>query len=1166
MAWPATASAVRWRRLFDRRSQFASFAAVAWLSLAVSLCAQTSADLARDFQQPPNSARPWINWFWMDGNITREGITADLEAMQRVGLGGVLIMDVTQSIPPGPVRFGTPEWFGMFTHATQEATRLGMELAMHNAPGWCGSGGPWVTPELAMQRVTWVQTNLTGPLAYDGPLPALPKVRDFRRDIAVLAFPTLAGDGARPPNFQPAITASGRPPFNGRAIVDQDRNTTASLPGPTPRQPQFIQLSFAVPYVADRFELVGAGKPQTFAGALQVSDDGKSYRALREFTFRGRSLSLGVETSSARHFRWLFTRSEPLGTPIELAECELTPMFRLNAFAAKSGLGPPPKPTTNAPIVPPGSIIPLAQTFDVTTNLDAAGRFRWDVPAGQWTLLRIGHVPTGRENVPPQPEGRGLECDKLSRAAVEAHFAGFIGKLAGESGRARPRGFSFTHIDSWEIGYQNWTPLFREEFRQRRGYDPVRYLPAFSGRVVESVEVSERFLWDVRRTITELVSENYAAHMNRLAQRHGLRLSIEAYSSLGGGPFDSLDYGGQVDVPMGEFWNEGDDPIGLHFCRMMASAAHTHGKRIVAAEAFSAWPNESKWLEHPAALKRIGDAAFCEGVNRFVLQSHALQPWLNRQPGMTFGLWGLHYDRNQTWWEQSRPWHEYLARCQFMLQRGLLVADVAYLAEEGGFAELPTRNRLALPMPAGRDYDLLSPKVLLDQAKVKDGRLTLADGMSYRVLVLATNETMTPQLLRKLRDLVNAGATVLGAPPRTSPSLAGFPACDADVRRLAMELWSDCDGRTVMEHRLGQGRLIWGRSIEEVLREVKLPPDFQHVGRIAGQPLRYVHRTEGNAEIYFVANPNSNSVSADCSFRVTGKRPELWWPETGRTEHAAVWTEQGSVTRLPLTLETLGSVFVVFRESSSNADPIRFITRNGTLLPLAQPTLDGEGRPQLIVREAGRYELRTASGKTIRAEVAALPKSIALTGPWDLRFPRGWGAPEQVTLERLISWSAHRDPGVRYFSGTASYGKDFALPANSLVPGRRWWLDLGAVEVIAEVALNGHPLGVLWKPPYRVDATDALKAGQNALEIKVVNRWPNRLIGDEQLPDDCRWRPESTGQALFEWPAWLREGKPSPTGRFTFTTWKHWFKDSALLASGLLGPVELMPIERVSPQ
>lgn len=1011
-----------------------------------------------------------------------------------------------------------------------------------------------------------MKTNLVGPLAYDGPLPALPKVRDFGRDIALLAFPTLAGDGAVPPNFKPTTTASVKPPFSGSALVDRDFTTSVTIPAPKPRQPQFIQYSFAEPFVADRFELAGTAKPQTFAGALQVSDDGKSFRTVREFTFRGRSLSLGLETTRARHFRLSFTQSEPPGSPIELAGWELTPIFRLDSFAAKSGLGPPSKPATHALIVPPGSVIPLAQTLDVTTNLDAGGRFRWQVPSGQWTVLRVGHIPTGRENVPPQPEGRGLECDKLSRTAVEAHFDSFIGKLAGESGHAKPGAFSFTHIDSWEVGYQNWTPLFREEFHQRRGYDLVRYLPAFGGRVVETLEVSERFLWDVRRTIAELVTGNYAAQMNRLAHRHGLRLSLEAYSSLGGGPFDSLDYGGQVDVPMGEFWNEGDDPNVFYFCRMMASAAHTNGKRIVAAEAFSAWPNESKWLEHPAALKRIGDAAFCEGVNRFVLQSHALQPWLDRWPGMTFGYWGLHYSRNQTWWEQSRPWHEYLARCQFMLQRGVPVADVACLTEEGGFAELPTRERLALPMPAGRDYDLVSPKAVLDRMTVKDGGLALPDGMNYRVLVLATNETMTPQLLRKLRDLVNAGATILGPRPKESPSLTGHPACDDEVQRLAAELWGDCDGRTIKEHRAGLGRVVWGRSIEEALGEMKLPPDFQQLGRIAGQPLRYVHRTDGDTEIYFVANPNSNAVRAECAFRVSGKQPELWWPETGRLQRAGVWAEQGSLTRLPLNLEAVGSVFVIFRKPSAEGDPIQAVERNGVTIPALQIPLDEENQVQLQVTEAGRYELKSASGRTRSATVAAPPGALSLDGSWELQFPPGWGAPAQVKLDKLMSWTAHHEAGVRYFSGSAGYRKDFSMPANLLTTGRRWLLDLGGVEVIAEVRLNGKELGVLWKSPFRVDATDALKAGTNALEIKIVNRWPNRLIGDEQLPDDCRWRPENTGQALAEWPAWLRSGQPSPTGRFTFTTWKHWFKGSALLPSGLLGPVELRPIERISPQ
>ena len=1125
-----------------------------------------ASDWERQFKQPPATARPWINWFWMDGNITREGITADLEGMQRVGIGGVLIMDVTQNIPPGPVRFGTADWFAMLDHALAEAKRLGLAVNLHNAPGWCGSGGPWVTPDLAMQRVVWVGTNLVGPMMFEGPLPPLPKVREFNGDIAVLAFPTLAGDGAVPPDFKPRIVASSDAAFDGAKLLDRDPKTFVTLPAPTRRQPVSLQLEFNQPFTASRIELKGTDKPQVFEAALEASEDGKNFRLLREFTFSRRGVSLGFEAVSARLFRLSFKRVEPPATAIELSELELTPVFRLEAYAAKSGLGPPPKPQMSSVSVPAGSTIPLASILDLSTNLDAAGNLRWAVPPGMWTVLRMGHVPTGRENTPPQPEGRGLECDKLSSAAVEAHFANFIGKLAGPAGRERPGALSFTHIDSWEVGFQNWTPRFREEFARRRGYDPLRYLPAFSGRVVESVERSDRFLWDVRRTIADLVTENYAATMTRLSHRHGLKLSMEGYSSLGGGPFDSLDYGGQVDLPMGEFWNESDASVHFHPCRVMASAAHTHGRPIVAAEAFSAWPNESAWREHPGALKRLADAAFCEGVNLLVLQSHALQPWLNRRPGMTFGHWGLHYDRNQTWWEYSQPWHEYLARCQWLLQRGRAVTDVGYLTAEGGFAELPTRDRLVPAMPAGRDYDLISPAVVLESMSVQNERLTLPNGTNYRVLVLPPGETMTRRLLQKIGELVRAGATVVGARPRHSPSLTDYPKGDDQLRQLTDELWGDCDGGRVKEHGVGRGRIVAGRSLDEILAASGSPPDFQPVGNVIGEPLRYVHRVAAEGDIYFIANPNSHAVAVEGQFRVTGRQPEFWDAETGRIERAMIWTEQGNVTRVPVRLEPVASVFVVFRPPGATTDRGLTISRNGKTLATPPITLSEAGQPSWQVSEAGIYEFRTASGRVLRAEVGTIPKPVAISGPWELRFPPGGGAPERLTLDQLKSWSVHREAGVRFFSGTATYVKVFQMPPDQFAAQRHWFLDLGGVEVMAVVKLNDRNLGILWKPPFRIEVTDDLKPGNNLLEVQVVNRWPNRLIGDEQLPADRRWGMVGSEQPLAEWPSWLLENKPSPASRLTFTTWKHWHKDSPLLPSGLLGPVQLLAEEKITPK
>ena len=1062
----------------------------------ISLAAIAANDLAEKFAHPPGSARPWVYWFWLNGNITREGITADLEAMKRVGIGGVLIMEVDQGVPVGPVAFMGPQWRRLFQHVVAEARRLGLEVNLNNDAGWNGSGGPWIKPEQSMQKVVWGETNVAGPRQFAGTLPQPQTVAGFYRDITVLAFPT---PGAfRIDNIQ------------GKAAIER-------------------------------------------RGVAPASD-------------------------------------------------------------------------TN---LAPDMVIDRARLANLTAQMDKDGRLRWEVPAGQWTVMRFGHTSTGVMNAPSPESGRGLECDKLSQEGIEAQFAGMMGPLIDDVGRAAGRTLVATHIDSWENGSQNWTARMREEFQTRRGYDPLPFLPAISGRVVGSLEISERFLWDLRQTISELVVENYAGHLRTLAQRHGLRLSIEAY----GGPCDDLTYAGRADEPMCEFWIGGG---AFETCKAMASAAHTNGRRILGAEAFTADDRE-RWLQQPASMKALGDRAFCEGVNRFVFHRYAMQPWLSYKPGMTMGPWGVHYERTETWWEQSVPWHAYLSRCQFLLRQGLFVADICYLQPEESPQGFISHSR------HGFDYDNCTAEVVLRRMVVNQGQITLPDGMRYRLLVLPPVTTMTPPLLRKLKELVAAGATVVGPRPLKSPGLSGYPGCDQQVQECGAELWGDCDGKTVKEHAYGAGRIVWGFTPEEVLAKQGLPSDFN------GPPsVRWIHRRVGATDIYFVASSSPQATDAICAFRVSGKRPEFWQPETGRIERVAACEQADGITRIPIRFDASGSVFVVFRERQERFDPVVRLTRDdepilpapelkvplviqkavygvlndpsrtrdvraklqavvdsgessfqvarmaegddpavGVVKTLAveytaggRPCKAGGEDPQDIILIAsapaeliaevhcgaddrlqfeawqpGRYELRTASGRTVRCEARALPLASEIPGPWVVRFRPNWGAPERVSMDRLISWSEHSEPGVKYFSGAATYTMTISVPREFVGRDRRVDLDLGKVQVIAQVKLNGKDLGVLWKPPYRVDITRAVKAGANALEVKVTNLWPNRMIGDEQLPEDSLRNPDGT---LKEWPPWVREGKPSPTGRYTFTSWRLWRKDSPLLESGLLGPVRLV--------
>ena len=1005
-------------------------------------------DLARNFATPPASARPWVYWFQLSGNQTKEGITADLEAMARVGIGGVLYMEVNDGVPSGPVDYAGPLWRELFQHACKEARRLGLEINMNNDAGWCGSGGPWITPELSMQKVVWTETPVDGGKRMDLVPPQAGNAGNSSREIAVMAMPA--------PEGKPAI-------------------------GDIAGKASFI--------------------PQHF--------------------------------------------------PPQRAT------FAANAEAA------------------------IAHD----KILDLTGKTSWDVPPGKWLVIRFGHASTGTDNHPAPEPGRGLECDKFSKEAATVHYNGLMGKLVADNKSLSGRGkvLVSTHIDSWETGSQNWTPKMREEFKNRRGYDLLPFLPVFTGRIVGSVEVTERFLWDLRQTVSDLIVENYAGEFRRLANKDGLRLSIEAYDQT---PADEITYAGQADEPMGEFWktNGWNAPS----CTVMASAAHVYGHRILGAEAFTSTDME-RWLDHPGSIKSLGDWALCEGVNRFVFHRYAAQPWANVAPGMSMGPWGLHYERTQTWWEQSKAWHEYLARCQYLLRQGLFVADICYLQPEGAprrfwpppgaWAVAGDQNTVASNLRGGYNFDGCTPEVVLTRMSVENGRIMLPDGMSYRVLVLPRVETMTPRLLGKIKELVSAGATVFApTPPLKAPGLTGYPQCDADVKKLADEIWGGTPPPSELtERQLGKGRLIWGGGlapqppgvlnagvVHRWLEKNGVPPDF-----LADKRLRYIHRSVGHKDIYFVANPEPQFVEAVCTFRTTGRKPAAWFPETGRIEPISVFEETKGCTRIPLNFEPAGSLFVVFEK--------------GTVMPSAQIVNLARSKPddakparsdvaswpafdpvRLEASQNGTYPLTMADGTTREVAVAGLPDPVEIRGPWEISFAPGRGAPDKVVLAELVSWSEHSDQGVKYFSGAATYRKTFNSPPVLKPKGGNQtpviYLDLGKVAVMAEVSLNGKNLGVLWKAPYRVDISGAVKNGENILEIKVVNLWVNRMIGDELLPEDSE---RVDNRTLKQWPQWLQEGKPSPTGRYTFTSCRLWKKGEPLRESGLIGPVTLRIAVRV---
>ena len=1274
-------------------------------------------DLAKGFVQPPDSARPQTWWHWMSGNVTKEGITADLESMARVGIGGATLFNAGESLPHGPIQFNSPEWLGLVKHAAAEARRLGLELGIHNGPGWSNSGGPWNTPEHGMKMVVTSEKQVKGPTRFDGKLAQPPTQLGWYRDISVLAFRTPVGELTPMRDAAFKVTSSA---INQGAAKAADGNpgTSAILPLPKPNAPQFMQFEFAQPYTARMLTIQPGLGMQSCGGNIEVSDDGQAFRTVKVFEVVGERepCTFAFAPVTAKFYRLLFTKAN-------IAEMKQIPIAGVE-FSAKIGIenlvGKIYRERRNIRAdaglaVQPEEVVQGDQTVDISAKMTADGQLAWDVPAGDWTILRMGYTPNGRINVSAPTEGFGLECDKLSKEAAQAHWDGGMGKVLSELGPLAGKvksGLNSVLNDSYEVGTQNWTQNFKQEFQKRCGYDISRFLPVFSGRVVDSPEITERFMWDLRRTISDLFAENYSGQFRDMAHRAGLLYAVEPYGNC---PSDDMQYGSYADVPMSEFFVV----KGSGNARLASSIGHVYGRKYVGAESFTGQPHDSKWLNDPYSMKAQGDAVYCGGVNRFIFHRFAHQPWTDpaRLPGMTMGQWGTHLDRTVTWWEQGKDWMKYLARCQYLLQEGQFVADVCIYGGENA----PGGQVGPGDLPPGYDYDSCD-RGALSLMSVKDGRIVLPSGMSYRVLVLRSGKTMSPGVLKTIGKLVEAGATVVGPKPEMAPGLIGYPASDAEVKQLADAIWA---------------KGVLDQSSAKALAALKVKPDFVCANPAA--QLQYIHRSANGADLYFVSSQKMTSHEVECTFRVSGKVPEFWQPETGVIEKAPVYTEQNGSITVPLRFAPAGSVFVVFREASTSDHAVsvrRTVTqqanapaeqlailkaeygafgdtlgaecldvtavvkrmvKNGNLhipasndlagnpmgdkvkeiqidflvktekkslksdafidLPAGAEvikavygvindtpaterqivdvtaklaglvkdgalsvgvnndmvghdlaasmakelrveylyqgqhqktnarqnttlTLPGEeavllpayeifakkgGSLEIQASQPATFEIATAAGKTLKATVADIPKPLEITGPWELSFPPNWGAPAKVTLDKLISWTEHPDSGVKYFSGTATYLKTFAWDAKKQ-KSERYILDLGALKNIADVTLNGKSLGLLWKPPYRLDVTGALKTGKNTLQVKITNLWPNRLIGDEQLPADREWGGFWTGKCLKAWPQWLLDGKPSPTGRFTFTTWHHWNKDDEPLPSGLFGPVMIRSVVTVVAQ
>lgn len=1133
--------------------------------------AVTLESLAGQFQAPPSTARPFVWWHWMDGNVTKAGITADLEAMQRVGLGGAHIFNVSYQIPPGPIKFGSPEWLEMMRFATEEAHRLHLELAMHNCSGWSSSGGPWITPDHGMQKVVWSETRVKGPVHFKAIIPTakVEKFPDFYRDIATLACKTPPAERRTLADSKPKISTSGAG-LKSDKLEDLTRDFNLRFAAPSDAQPQFIQLEFAEPFSARSMLLDYTAGHGDVRCALQVSDDGKIFKTVSTTVIKIKGTpSIAFPEATGRYYRLLITGTPaPDSTELIIVGFDLLNGYRLPDWPTKAGFALWAGSETFLPAwdedAPQGTVYPREGVVDVSASLKG-NTLEWSVPEGNWTILRFGFAPNGRINTHPEKEGTGLEVDKMSRAALDNHFAGLIKEILHEMGPLVGDSFTTLLIDSYEVGPQNWTPRFNEEFKRLRGYDLTPYLLAFTGRIVDSNEVTERCLWDVRRTIADLYAENYYGYFRELCHQRGLVAAFEAYT----GPFSIMDSTDQADLPMGEFWTGGGYRKSNSRNRLLVSSAHLNGKSIVAAESYTSGWGEDRYTQHPYTLKSLGDFQFTEGINRFIFHRYAFQPWLGIAPGMTMGPWGLHLERTQTWWEQSRAWMAYLTRCQYLLQSGTSFADILVFAGEDAQAEARWGTATEPMVPQGYDFTFINTEQLM-KAKASERRITSSVGLAFKLIVLPEMNYCRPSIMQKLVELVKAGAVLVGPPPKRSPSLNDYPACDANLKATVADLWGGLDGKTITERPYGQGKVYWGQPLEAILKALQTPKDFSYTTE-QDATLVYKHRTTPAADIYFISNQSNNAFDLQGTFRVNGKTPYLWHSDSGAMEPAPIFSQaqEGGTTTLPLHLDPSGSIFVVFADAVHAEHVVAVANRDrppapDNTTPVFQ--LSTETQPWILhAWKPGNYEVQTSAGRVLRANVPSVGEPIVLNENWNVTFPPRLGAPPSVKLERLMDMSRHPVAGVRYFSGTAGYTTDIELRHGALTPTRDFYLDLGEVKNIAEVTVNGKDLGIFWKPPFRVLVTAALRAGTNRIEVRITNVWANRLIGDEQLPDDREWIAiPNRGWRMKAWPDWFVENKPRPSERIAFSTWRFYSKDDPLPESGLIGPVKLHTVEKVS--
>lgn len=1057
--------------------------------------------LKENFVTPKDDNTLWCYWYWVGDDISKDGITKDLEAMKEAGIGGALIGNINPDEKDGKVPMLSEDWWEHMVHAVNEGKRIGVDIGAFNCPGWSQSGGPWVTSDKAMRYVTYSEIKVEGgkPINLDLVKPAI----EFQ-DTYVLAFPSIALEeksmSSKNTNIKvlPSIA-------NTKNLIDNDKSSVASFS----KAVKDYQLDFEsnISIHARSLRIVPAKDVFKVKCEVLAEIDGE-YKTIKSFIIDRSKLTPNVgpdkyapvltalPETKATKFRIKFKLLQGVFESItypeskipkwSVSEITISEASGLEDYSNKSlgKMHPTPFPAWNSykwnqqKHVDASLSVAAKNVIDISDKMNADGRLNWEAPIGNWTIQRFGMTPTGTKNAPSAPQGKGYEVDKANKELIQFHYKKFIGEFLKRIPEESKSAFKYVIADSYEMGSQNWTDGYEAKFEAKFGYNPKKYLPVFTGRIVGSVEESERFLWDLRRSIADAVAYEYTGGLREASNKDNLQLWLENYGHWGF-PSEFLMYGGQSDLVSGEFWNEGS--LGNIECKSASSAAHIYGKNRVSAEAFTA--GHRSYVRHPAMLKKRGDWSFTEGINHIVLHLYIHQPDDNRVPGVN-AWFSTEFNRHNTWFKKSKSYFDYLRRAQHMLQQGQYAADVCYFIGE----DTPIMTGVRNPeLPDGYSYDYINAEVIMDRLSVKEGKFILPDGMSYSLMILPPFDNMRPELLEKIEALVSQGGKIYGQAPKKSPSLQNYPESDIKVKAIAEKMWGSSKKKLKV---YGQGAIVDGLELQDALTQLKIKKDVNLNGQ---EDVLWTHRTMQGMDIYFLTNQSDDAIQFTPSFRVSGMKPQLWDAITGEIKPLTEYTEADGRTSIPLKMEGLQSWFVVF--SNTYLENEEVINQNNF--------------PETQVVQT-------------------------LVNPWRVDFKnKEIGPSDPVDFPQLTDWIANENEKIKFYSGTATYTSTFYYSKGE--ENTDVFIDLGKVAVMASVKINGKDIGTTWIAPFKLHSNKALRDGKNTIEIEVVNVWRNRLTGDRALDDDKR------------------------------TTWvivDSVKKEEELVPSGLLGPVTIQTIKK----